>query len=95
MAMSYRHLIAQLMSSVTALCNPDSPFAESAPRTMEECEVIAEKFRADLELSADQRLDSLRIEADGATVIPLGKATGFDSRTKMHRAMRLGENGPQ
>ncbi|WP_038382726.1 helix-turn-helix domain-containing protein [Bradyrhizobium elkanii] len=46
----------------------------------EELERAAEKFRADLGLSPDEPLDSLRIEADDVRVIPVGKADCLDAR---------------
>jgi transcriptional regulator with XRE-family HTH domain len=59
----------------------DTDFTENVPRSKEELEEIAEKFRADLGVSPEQRLDSLRVEADGVSVIPLGKTACLDART--------------
>lgn len=63
----------------------DQAAAESDSISKEELEQIAEKFRADLRLSHDEPLDSLRIEVDGVQVIPVGKETNcLDARTVRH-----------
>jgi transcriptional regulator with XRE-family HTH domain len=54
----------------------------------EELEQAADKFRADLGLSPDEPLDSLRVEVDGVRVIPVGKTNCLDSQT----ASQLREN---
>lgn len=60
----------------------DQASAESDSISKEELEQIAEKFRADLGLSHDKPLDSLRIEVDGVQVLPVGKEIDcLDART--------------
>jgi transcriptional regulator with XRE-family HTH domain len=58
----------------------DNEPRESVPRSKEELEEIAGKFRTDLGVSPDERLDSLRIVVDGVSVIPVGQATCLDVR---------------
>lgn len=63
----------------------DQASAESDSISKEELEQIAEKFRADLRLSHDKPLDSLRIEVDGVQLIPVGKEMNcLDARTVKH-----------
>lgn len=50
----------------------------------EELEQTAERFRADLGLSPDEPLDSLRIEVQGVSVIPIGKTNCLDTQTVRH-----------
>lgn len=50
----------------------------------EELEQTAEKFRADLGLSPDEPLDSLRIDVEGVRVILAGKTNYLDARTVRH-----------
>lgn len=57
---------------------------EGAIRSKQELEELAEKFRADLGLSPDEALDSLRLDVDGVSVIAAGKATCLDARTLSH-----------
>jgi len=59
----------------------DDGSMESAPRSKEELEEIAGKFRTDLGVSSDEPLDSLRVLVDGVSVIPVGKATCLDAET--------------
>ncbi|MHC4044807.1 helix-turn-helix domain-containing protein [Bradyrhizobium sp. 23AC] len=47
----------------------------------EELEQAAEKFRADLGLSPDEPLDSLRVEVDGVQVIRIGETNCLDAQT--------------
>jgi transcriptional regulator with XRE-family HTH domain len=47
----------------------------------EELEQAAEKFRADLELSPTEPLDSLRVEVDGVQVVPISKTNCLDPQT--------------
>lgn len=47
----------------------------------EELEQIAEKFRADLRLSHNDPIDSLRIEIDGVQVITAGETSCLDAKT--------------
>lgn len=54
--------------------------AASVSLSKEELEETAERFRTDLGLSHDEPLDSLRIEVDGAQVIPVGKTNHLDAR---------------
>lgn len=64
---------------------PDQDSAESDSISKEELEQIAEKFRADLGLSQDKPLDSLRIEIDGVQVISVGEQIEcLDTRTVKH-----------
>lgn len=62
----------------------DNASAGSVSLSKEELEHTAEKFRADLGLSHDEPLDSLRIEVEGVRVIPVGKADCLDARTVSH-----------
>lgn len=63
----------------------DQASAESDSISKEELEQIAEKFRADLQLSHDEPLDSLRIEVDGVQAMPVGKETNcLDAQTVKH-----------
>lgn len=59
----------------------DNTPTESVSLSKEELEKAAEKFRADLGLSPDEPLDSLRLEVDGIRVIPVGKTNCLDVRT--------------
>jgi transcriptional regulator with XRE-family HTH domain len=59
----------------------DNAAPESVSLSKEELEQAAEKFRADLGLSRDEPLDSLRVEVDDVSVIPVGKTNCLDART--------------
>lgn len=59
----------------------DNSSAGGVSLSKEELEQAAEKFRADLGLSHDERLDSLRIEVEGVRVIPVGMTNCLDART--------------
>jgi transcriptional regulator with XRE-family HTH domain len=56
-----------------------SPGAVSLSK--EELEQTAEKFRADLGMSRDEPLDSLRLEIESVRVIPVGTTNCLDRRT--------------
>jgi len=62
----------------------DNGSADGDSLSKEELERTAEKFRADLGLSADEPLDSLRIEVDGVRVISVGETDCLDARTVSH-----------
>lgn len=59
----------------------DNAPASNVSLSKEELEQAAEKLRADLGMSHDEPLDSLRIEVKGVTVIPVGKTNILDART--------------
>jgi transcriptional regulator with XRE-family HTH domain len=59
----------------------DNASASSGSLSKEELEQTAEKFRADLGLSHEQPLDSLRIEVQGVQVIRVSKTDCLDDRT--------------
>jgi transcriptional regulator with XRE-family HTH domain len=59
----------------------DSAAAEGVSLSKEELEQAAENFRADLGLSPDEALDSLRLEVEGVSVTPLSKTNCLDART--------------
>jgi transcriptional regulator with XRE-family HTH domain len=59
----------------------DQASAASVSLSKEELEETAERFRADLDLTYDQPLDSLRIEVEGVQVIRIGKTNCLDART--------------
>lgn len=59
----------------------DNTSAGNVSLSKEELEQTAEKFRADLGLSPDEPLDSLRLEVDGVRVIPVGQTDCLDVRT--------------
>ena len=68
----------------------DNASAGSVSLSKEELEQTAEKFRADLDLSYDEPLDSLRIEVQGVQVIPVGKTNCLDARTgSVHSGKRF------
>jgi Zn-dependent peptidase ImmA (M78 family) len=50
----------------------------------EELEWTAEQFRKDLGLGDEDALDSLLIEVEGISVVPLTKSTCLDARTVQH-----------
>jgi len=58
----------------------DDASAESVSLSKEELEQTADKFRADLGLSRDEPLDSIRIEIEGVQVIQVGKADCLEAR---------------
>ncbi len=58
----------------------DNVSAASVSLSKEELEEAAKKFRADLGLTSDEPLDSLRIEVEGVQVIPVGKTNYLDAR---------------
>lgn len=62
----------------------DDNAAPPVPLSKEELEQAAEKFRADLGLSQDEPIDSLRIEVDGVQVVPIGKTNCLDAQTVRH-----------
>lgn len=62
----------------------DDNAAPSVSLSKEELEQAAEKFRADLGLSQDEPVDSLRIEVDGVQVVPVGKTNCLDAQTVRH-----------
>jgi transcriptional regulator with XRE-family HTH domain len=62
----------------------DSASVVSVSLTKEELEQTAGKFRADLGLSPDEPLDSLKVEVDGVQVIPVGQTNCLDARTVSH-----------
>lgn len=59
----------------------DNASAGNVSLSKEELELTAEKFRADLGLSPDEPLDSLRIEVEDVRVIAVGKTSCLDART--------------
>ncbi|MDA9464733.1 helix-turn-helix domain-containing protein [Bradyrhizobium sp. CCBAU 53415] len=76
---------------VQSIGRPSNLRAQEAPEdnsptnsdwlSKEELEQAAAKFRADLGLSHNEALDSLRVEVDGVRVIPVGKADCLEART--------------
>jgi transcriptional regulator with XRE-family HTH domain len=60
----------------------DNVSSGSVPRSKEELEQIAEKFRMDLGLACDEPLDSLKIEVDGVQVIQARKANCLDAQMR-------------
>lgn len=62
----------------------DDNAAPSVSLSKEELEQAAEKFRADLGLSQDQPIDSLRIEVDGVQVVLVGKTSCLDAQMVRH-----------
>jgi len=59
----------------------DNSPTNSDSLSKEDLERAAAKFRADLGLSQNEALDSLRVEVDGVRVIPVGKADCLEART--------------
>jgi hypothetical protein len=59
----------------------DNPSAGNVSISKEELERAAEKFRADVGLSGDEPLDSLRLDVEGVQVIPVGHTKYLDART--------------
>lgn len=62
----------------------DNAPADSVSLSKEELEQEAEKFRSDLGLSSDEPLDSLRLDVEGVSVIPVGKTNCLDEKTVSH-----------
>lgn len=58
--------------------------ASNVSLSKEELEQAAEKFRADLGVSPDEPLDSLRIEVDGVQIVAVGKTNCLDTQTVKH-----------
>jgi transcriptional regulator with XRE-family HTH domain/Zn-dependent peptidase ImmA (M78 family) len=58
----------------------DNASAAGVSLSKEELEQAAEKFRADVGLASDEPLDSLRIEVDGVSLIPVGIANCLDAQ---------------
>jgi transcriptional regulator with XRE-family HTH domain len=59
----------------------DNPSAGNVSISKEELERAAEKFRADVGLSSDEPLDSLRVDVEGVQIISVGHTNYLDART--------------
>lgn len=76
-----RHSCGQQELSNQSGRSEDSP-AQQISLSKEELEKTAEQFRADLGLSSTDPLDSLRLEVEGVTVMPLQQASCLDAQAK-------------